>query len=219
MSGPGRNGDPIGLDLVAYVLGHASADEAACIEAAAAKDPGLSAELDALREVLGQVGAAAVAPVPAPPALWARIESNLDRPRPFATFTARVAEALRIGERAARALLDRIDLATSWSDGPSASCKLYHIEPGPSLAAVSAIAGFVRVLPGQEFPVHTHHGDELVIVLQGGFRDEDGTDVFCGQSATKPAGSRHRFVAHLGDELIYLAVILGAVEFDEPFSL
>jgi putative transcriptional regulator len=207
--------------LPEHALGALAPEEAAEVEAAVAKDPELAAEVDAWRETVGRLAHGTVAPEPAPPALWARIEADLGEGaarRPFAAFAARIGRALTVSAAAAKALLDRIDLASAWSVGPSETSRLYHIEPGPGLPA-GAVAGFVKVAPGQRFPAHTHHGEELVIVLQGGFRDEDGTVVRAGEEARKPAGSKHWFDALEGETLIYLAVIEGAVEFDAPFEL
>jgi putative transcriptional regulator len=103
--------------------------------------------------------------------------------------------------------------------GPSPSSRLYHIQPGPAILAVDGIAGFVKVEPGATFPRHKHLGREHVLVLQGGFRDEDGTDVYAGEDNHKPAGSDHELVAHAGQPLIYLAVIRGKVDFGDGFEL
>lgn len=199
-----------------HALGVLAPAEVAQVEAALATDPALARELDVLRETVGRV-AAGVPSTPAPPALWQRIEADLGQARPFSAFVARIASALAISAEAARAMLDRIDLGSAWSVGPSESSRLYHIEPGPSMAGV--VVGFVKVAPGTVFPRHTHHGEELVVVLQGGFRDEDGTIVRAGQEARKAAGTNHEFTALPDKELLYLAVIWGTVEFAVPFEL
>ncbi len=204
--------------LSEYALGMLGDDEARRVEAALATDASLAAELRAWRETAAQLGLA-LPPAPVTPGLWSQIEAATARPRPFARFTARVAAALEVGEDLARRLLDRIDAASSWVAGPSPTSRLYHIEPGPAVLAVGGIAGFVKVEPGATFPRHKHLGAEHVLVLQGGFRDENGTDVLTGQDNHQPADSDHEFVAHGGEALIYLAVIRGKVDFGDGFEL
>jgi putative transcriptional regulator len=206
-------------DLLAeHAMGLLSAADAAEVEAAVAADATLAAELAAWRETAAGLAGVVVDGKP-PASLWDRIEADLGKPRPFAAFVERVAAALEVPRQLARTLLDGIDLATSWSVGPDASSNLYHIQPGARLAAAGTIAGFVRVRAGQRFPMHKHLGAEHVIVLQGGFRDQDGTDYHAGDDSRMPAGSSHDFHAHDGEDLIYLAVVAGGVEFETPFEL
>jgi putative transcriptional regulator len=219
----GKKGDKldraaiVGL-LPEYALGMLAGDEARAVTDAVAADASLADELRAWQETASQL-ALALPPVSLPARIWSDIEGHLTRPRPFAAFVARVAHALQVGEDVARRLLDRMDAATSWVAGPSPTSRLYHIEPGPPILAVGGIAGFVRVAPGAVFPRHKHLGAEHVLVLQGGFRDEDGRDYREGQDSHMPAGSEHELVAHAGDELIYLAVIRGKVDFGNGFDL
>jgi putative transcriptional regulator len=204
--------------LAEYALGMLSPEQASAVEEAVARDPQLEAELRAWHETAAQL-ALALPAERAPEGLWKRLERDAVRPRPFAAFVARVAAAMEVSEAVARRLLDRIDAASSWVAGPSPSSRLYHVEPGPAILAVNGIAGFVRVEPGTVFPRHKHLGPEHVLVLQGGFRDEDGSDVVAGQDSYQPAGSNHEFVAHEGEPLIYLAVIRGQVDFGSGFEL
>jgi anti-sigma factor ChrR (cupin superfamily) len=69
----------------------------------------------------------------------------------------------------------------------------------------------VRVPAGATFPLHRHIGEERVLVLQGGFEDQDGRVYRRGDEAWKPAGSEHSFVALPGPDLIYLVVLFGGV--------
>ena len=204
--------------LPEYALGMLEGAEARAVEEAVAKDATLAAELRAWQETAAQL-ALALPPAPVTQRVWAGIAGALERPRPFAAFVARVARAADVAENVARAWLDRLDAASSWVAGPSPTSRLFHIEPGPEILAVGGIAGFVKVEPGATFPRHKHLGAEHVLVLQGGFRDEDGRDYVAGDDAHQPAGSDHLFVAHAGEELVYLAVIRGHVDFGDGFEL
>ena len=204
--------------LPEYALGMLAPEEARMVEEAIARDPSLAAELLGWQETAAQL-ALVLPPVPVAPSTWKSLERALRRPRPFAGFVVRVARALDVAEHVARKLLDNIDTASSWVAGPSPTSSLYHIEPGPAILAAGGIAGFVRVEPGTTFPRHKHLGLEHVLVLAGGFRDEDGSDVFAGDDSYKPEGSAHAFVAHAGEPLLYLAVIRGKVDFGDGFEL
>jgi quercetin dioxygenase-like cupin family protein len=126
-------------------------------------------------------------------------------------FAAAVGRLMDVAEHGARALLDGIDRATSWEPGPADGIALFHISGGPAVA--NAVTGFVRVRAGVEFPRHTHLGDEVVLVVQGGFRDgEDGSTAHVGDEVRRTAGTSHALTALDGPDLIYLAVIQDGVD-------
>lgn len=100
-------------------------------------------------------------------------------------------------------LLD-VDRDGAWEPGPSPSCLLLHVEGGARVR--DAVTGFVRIEPGGDFPEHEHLGDEVVLVLQGAFRDGDRV-VAAGEVARMPAGSAHALEADGDLPLLYLAVI------------
>jgi putative transcriptional regulator len=92
-------------------------------------------------------------------------------------------------------------------------------EPHPGLrlavVRVDAKRGFVAQLlwarPGARLPLHRHHGDENVLVLQGAFRDEDGR-YGPGQVARRRAGSIHSVEALPGPDCISYVVSYGDIE-------
>ena len=55
--------------------------------------------------------------------------------------------------------------------------------------------------------MHTHLGEEKVVILQGSCRDEDGTVLKAGDYMTKATGTAHSFTVLDGPTLIYLSVI------------
>lgn len=55
----------------------------------------------------------------------------------------------------------------------------------------------IRMAPGRGYPAHRHIGIEEVLVLRGGYRDEEGEHLV-GAYLRYPAGSEHTPVA-LGD--------------------
>ena len=58
----------------------------------------------------------------------------------------------------------------------------------------------IRMAPGCGYPRHRHTGPEDVLVLAGGYRDEDGRTFEAGQFVRYPSGSEHSPVA-IGGEL------------------
>ena len=129
----------------------------------------------------------------------------------FERFAARVAALLEVAEEQAGRLLAAVDDAASWEvAGPGV--ELFHIEGGPSVA--NAVTGFVRVAPGAVFPPHRHVGDEVVLVIQGGYRDSDGTEHGLGAQVPGAAGHEHHLRALDGPPLIYLAIVQEGVELD-----
>lgn len=146
----------------------------------------------------------ALEPVPPDPAVRARLLRSVAATPRFDTFVDRVAGLLDVVAAKARELLARVDDAASWVAGPGPDVSLYHLEGGANLAG--AIAGFVRVVPGGEFPHHEHLGEETVLVIQGGFHD-GAREVRRGEVATMPADTAHGLRALPDVPLIYLAIV------------
>jgi putative transcriptional regulator len=165
-------------------------------------------ELGRLAEAAGLL-AVALQPVASPPGARERLLAAAATGRLHA-FAARVAAMLDVAADEARRLLDAIDTPAPWTAGPTPAIQLFHLTTGPAVAA--ALAGFVRVKAGERFPYHRHLGEEQVLVLQGGLRDDDGTVLRRGDVARAPADSAHSFVALPGPDLVYLVVLQGGVE-------
>lgn len=76
-------------------------------------------------------------------------------------------------------------------------------------------ARLLKIQPGAAIPNHDHAGEELTLVLQGGFSDESGTyhrgDVCYGQ-----AGAPHTPVGLQGEPCICFAVSIGGYRFRNP---
>jgi len=76
-------------------------------------------------------------------------------------------------------------------------------------------ARLFKIRPGAAIPHHDHYGQELTLVLQGGFSDEKGVyhrgDVCAGQ-----AGEPHTPIGLAGEPCICFAVSLGGYRFRNP---
>lgn len=75
----------------------------------------------------------------------------------------------------------------------------------------------VRVGAGRTIPSHTHDGDEMTLVLSGGFSDENGAYVR-GDVALGDPSIEHRPVADADGDCICLIVTEGKVRFSGVFG-
>jgi hypothetical protein len=123
----------------------------------------------------------------------------------FARFAEATAKLLDLGIEQAKALLDRLEDESLFSNElPGIS--FFWCEGGPAVA--NAVRGFVRVKAGTAFPEHEHIGEERVLVLQGSFVDETrGLTFTPGDSDVMPAGTSHDYyVPDAGPDLLKLSV-------------
>ncbi|HNH46616.1 MAG TPA: cupin domain-containing protein [Myxococcota bacterium] len=151
--------------------------------------------------------AASVAPLPPRSGrrelLLAAIEA-----RPWEPFVNRVAVLIDVSaEKAASYLNSMLD---KFVPAPWTNVEWIHLEAGPATAGCDV--GILRVAPEQEFPFHTHGGEEVILVLQGGYQNDDGSVHRAGDLCRQREG--HSFTALPGQPLIYLVVVPG-VEFPE----
>jgi putative transcriptional regulator len=138
--------------------------------------------------------------------LRARVLASAAQQPRLARFAAQVAELLDVGLERAHALLARLDHASAWTPELPGISFLW-VDGGPRVA--DALRGFVRVHAGQEFPEHAHLGDEVTLVLQGGFEDPTRGRVFRpGDLDRMAAGTSHHFrAADGGVDLLKLSVV------------
>lgn len=144
------------------------------------------------------------------PEVFQRLMQSVAETERFAGFADRVASLMDVTTHHASGLLRAIDQAGKWEPGPLDWIQLFHLEGGPKVA--NAIVGFIRLEPGTVFPPHEHLGEERVLILQGGYQDEDGTVYKSGDLVVGAAGDSHFFTALEGADLIYLVVVQEGVK-------
>ena len=147
--------------------------------------------LDELRQAWARF-ASAQPPCAPPPALRATLLAEIEGGHRYAPFTSRVAKLFAIEEARAVALLARAADPASFRAQPVAGVTLASAEVGAPLGAARAC--FLRAAPGTRYPRHEHGGEERVLVLEGGFRDDAGHEAHAGDLELSPAGSTHAFV-------------------------
>jgi putative transcriptional regulator len=131
----------------------------------------------------------------------------------FGALVERLAAFFEVTSDRARTLVELVDEPAAWSRGPAEGINLIHLQAGARFAL--ADVGFVRMAPGATFPHHRHVGGELVLVLEGGFVEDDGTVVLSGATQDLAAGTSHSFVA-LPEGCVLAVIIRDGLDFGGP---
>lgn len=189
--------------LPLYALGVLPADEAEIVERAVAKDPALAAELAAYQRTAEGM----VAPVAPPPEVHARLMASLGGGR-FEAFSSRMASLFDVTLDRARELLGLIERSASWeAAGPGLG--LVHFDGGPAYAA--ADCGFVRLAPRTAFPLHTHAGEEVSLILAGTLKDRRSGRMYSpGDEVVEAEASEHDIIAG-DDEVLFAARAMNGI--------
>lgn len=154
----------------------------------------------------------------APSSLRARLLASTHAAHRFDDFEARIAELADIDDATVRALLLRLDdpRPDAWEPSFVDGINLVNFEGGPRVTP--AITGFVRIQPGVTFPHHQHHGDEVVLVLQGSCVMSDGLVCKPGDELRMAAGTEHSFrIPEDAVPFIYLAVVRTGIQIGDQF--
>jgi quercetin dioxygenase-like cupin family protein len=192
------------------VLGTAPAALVQEVWSSALTDPVLAAALRDVSEIYGLIGSSVEA-VQAPVHVRSRLLMTVAETPRFERFTDAVARILEVATDTAAAMIAGIDRVTSWEPSPWSGIQLYHLEGGP--VAANAIVGFVRIAPGEVFPMHKHLGEEIVFILQGRCVDNLGSEHAAGELVRMPPNTEHElFVPHESPEFIYLALVQEGIE-------
>jgi len=183
--------------LPLYALGVLDAAESAVVERAVAADPALAAELATYQRTAEGM----VAPVAPSASVHARLMASIGGGA-LERFSSRMASLFDVTVDRARELLGLIERPASWEiSGPG--LELVHFEGGP--AAAAADCGFVRLAPNAAFPLHTHAGEEVSLILAGTLKDRrTGRTYGPGDEIVSSEHSEHD-VAALDEEVIYAA--------------
>ncbi len=157
-----------------YLLGALPRDKQREVEALIAASPGFRREVDAYAEALAASAVALTEVAPAP-ALRARLFETLASPERFAPFFHDLVELFELPLETIKRLLGRIDglvkqpWETSLLGVELHGAELFHFGVGPRLQASGAAGGIVRIKPNVSFPMHSHNGNEVTYVLEGGY--------------------------------------------------
>lgn len=155
------------------------------------------------------------APLPVPVGAAERLLSRVRAGGRLTFFTDQVARLFDLSTDAAAELLQRAQRNEGWEEGPGPGVFVMPVNAGAKLP--DSITALVRVEPGARFPWHPHLGPETVMVLEGGFRDSQGVEVWRGEVQQMPGNTEHDFVAFEGVGCVCAAVnALSPVEDERP---
>jgi len=191
--------------LPEYVLGTLPEEQRREIDALVAASPALQREVDEATEALARTADLVPRVRPAPGGR-ARLLDTLGSVERFAPFFADLTRIFELPLDSIRRLLARID-GSAWETSLLGvrleGTELFHFQVGPRLAG--AAGGVVRVRAGLTFPRHTHHGNEITYVLEGGYRS-DGRVYGPGSAIEVTTGTEHAYAAAPERDLV-LAVL------------
>ena len=196
------------------LLGDVSDGEREALEAHIAGCARCNQELLHAADAFAALALALPAEAP-PPLLRERVLADAKPPR-LAAMIDKLASVFDVTRARARALLDKIDDPASWMDGPVPDSWIMMAEGcGPKVAG--AFCGFVKMGPSVKWPPHKHLGTEYMLVLEGGFKqDDDGVEVHPGDLHVMTEGSSHGFTIFEDETCVSAAVVFGGVEFSDP---
>lgn len=146
--------------------------------------------------------------------LRAQLMAEIATPRRrFAPLFGALSELFDLGDDALVALFERAASRGEWHDSPVPETQLLHLTGGPRVAG--ADNGLVRLAAGARFPLHRHLGSERVLVLEGGYRDEQSGRLYLpGDLHVMAAGSSHSYVALPERQLLLAVSVVIGVDVD-----
>lgn len=193
--------DMTGL-LAEYLLGTLSAEERAQVEAALARTPSLAAKLHDLEASMTLLTMG----LKPPEAPWKKVSASLEGGKRFAHLVPALAAHFDISEEKARALVASFDEPASWGEGPGPGLSLMPVEAGPKWDGFMTL--MLRLEPGAQLPLHTHGSREQVLVLEGGYRDDQsGREFWRGETDVRDEGTSHSFTAVEGPACLCASVV------------
>ncbi|MDY0007105.1 MAG: ChrR family anti-sigma-E factor [Spongiibacteraceae bacterium] len=140
--------------------------------------------------------------------LFARVMARIDAPQPEAPPAPPAAGDPRVPPPLRHLVSAGFDqLAWSWQ---LPSLRVAHLELGDGLQVA-----LHRIRSGGAVPEHDHRGEELTVVLNGSFSDQDGV-YSDGDFLFRQPGEVHRPTAAQNEECIVLSVQEAPVRFTGP---
>ncbi len=195
-------------ELVAlYAIDALDPEEASRVAAALAANFELAAELENIREAMHCLGMCVPQMAPSPE-IEAQLMASVGSGR-FERFANQIARMYDVAIDRARELLGLIERSSAWNHA-SRDIGLIHFAGGPSCAG--ADCGVVRIRAGGFFPLHTHLGEEMSVVVAGVVRDSNGSTYVTGDEIVRQAGTSHALTAEGRDDVILLARAFNGIE-------
>lgn len=170
--------------------------------------PETAARAREFREVLGLLPLAET-PLVATTAMRDRLLASLDPATPYEGFVRRVGELFDLSAEKVRAIFRDLADATKWEPTLLDRVSTFHLDGGPR--AATADCGITRFGAGTVFPSHRHVGREVMILLSGAIRFDDGRVARVGDRIEMADGTRHAFTV-LDEDVVAANLLEGHIE-------
>jgi quercetin dioxygenase-like cupin family protein len=128
-------------------------------------------------------------------------------PLRYAPFFERLSNLWDLPESDVQNLLERSRDKSQWSRAPLPGLELIRLQGGPRIQGTEAY--LARFAPGLTFPLHSHHGHEDVLVLEGSYTDDRGRVYRSGDVHSMHAGDSHSFTVARDEPCVAAAVHRG----------
>jgi putative transcriptional regulator len=122
----------------------------------------------------------------------ARLIASVSKgPERYGPFFSKLSRMVDLGLEKVQGIFVDAENPQTWQPGPLPGVTLYHFTGGP--AAAHADTGLVRLNPGLVFPEHKHLGREVVLLLEGAYRESTGRIYRAGDFHEMAQGTTHGF--------------------------
>jgi quercetin dioxygenase-like cupin family protein len=128
-------------------------------------------------------------------------------PLRYAPFLARLAELFDLDESSVEEQLRALADPRCWRATGLPGIRNVRVRGGAKVRNAETL--FVRFRPGIRFPHHRHTGIERVLVLEGGYVNDDGTEYRAGDLHEMQAGTQHSFTVMKHEPCIFASVVTG----------
>lgn len=172
------------------------------------------AEIAATKNAIAALGLAPpLSPLRPGTPLRERLLASARRGGKYGRFADRIGRMFDMDVVASEELLKRLEDDRAWMPFLTDGLELIPVPAGPKCDG--AIATVVRFQPGTKFPAHVHAGEETMVVLDGGFREDvgGGEEVWRGDEIVRGDGSDHALVALPGLPCVAAVIIYGYTDF------
>ena len=147
---------------------------------------------------------------PEPPRSEARqrlLDTVSHAPARYAPFFGRLAELFDLPESEVEAQLAPLDAPRAWQATGLWGIKNHRVRGGARVRDAETL--IVRFEPGTRFPHHRHTGLERVLVLEGGYTNDDGIEYRAGDLHEMQAGTAHAFAVAKDEACVFASVVTG----------
>jgi quercetin dioxygenase-like cupin family protein len=144
---------------------------------------------------------------PSPEALSRLAAAVSAAPLRYAPFYERLGELFDLSEPEVEAQLAELTEPGAWRPTGLWGIRNHRIAGGPRVRGAETLV--VRFEPGTRFPHHDHTGLERVLVLEGGYTNDDGVEYRAGDLHEMDAGTGHSFSVAEDELCIFASVVTG----------